>query len=371
MKIIIPGGHLTPALALIEYIQAVDKNIDFLYLGRKYSQEKLKQLSVERQEVEQRQVKYQDFEAVKLSNDISTIFKIGEFFKSVKTAKRIIKEFKADLVFSFGGYMALPVALAAKKLDIPIITHEQTRNMGFTNEIISHFAKVTALSFPLDKMHDSFVVVGNPLRESLKNINPKKPDWYIRNNNYPTLLVMGGNQGSHSINTLIKDNFQAISQKFSLLMATGKKTRVYDFKKELESLKQLLPTKDKARIFIKEWFSSEELAYIYNVADIALSRSGANTVQELVYKQIPTFFIPLPMSRKAEQLKNARAIEKQGGAIVRDETLLFNEDLMPILNELLANKAHYRQNLKKINIKVDACKELYLLIKKVHDKKST
>ena len=150
MKIFMTGAHLTPALAMIDYIQLAHPNDQLVFLGRLYSQERLKQKAVEELEVKKRGVKFIPFAAVKFVNSsvIDLILGVFTFPGTIGKARKILRQEKPDVLLSFGSYLAVPFVLAAKSLKIPVVTHEQTIAMGKANQFIANLADKVAISFP-------------------------------------------------------------------------------------------------------------------------------------------------------------------------------------------------------------------------------
>ena len=201
MKILISGGHLTPALAFIDFAKANHPQDKIVFAGRQFSQDRLKQKAVERREVEARGVKFISFSSV--SADLNTwldiFIKPLKFISSLVKANKIFVQEKPDLFLSFGGYLAVPLAIMAKLRKIPIVTHEQTKVAGKATQFIGQMADKIAVSFEKTKYLNSLekvVVTGNPLRPAIFNEKIKQPSWYKSDSNLPLLLIMGGNQGS-------------------------------------------------------------------------------------------------------------------------------------------------------------------------------
>src|SRR3990167_6775375 len=174
MKIVIIGGHLTPALSVIE---ALPKDAQILYIGRKYSLEGDKALSLEYQAITKKGIPFSAIKTGRLQRRITrytlpSLVKIPYGFGQSLT---ILRRFKPNVVVGFGGYVSLPVILAAKTLKIPIVIHEQTLEAGFTNKIVAGFADKICISF--ESSHKYFpkektVLTGNPIRRTL--IKPSK-----------------------------------------------------------------------------------------------------------------------------------------------------------------------------------------------------
>jgi len=237
MRILLTGAHLTPALAMIDFIQTNHPEHELLFVGRLYSQEKLSQKAVEKEEVEKRKVKFIPFTAPKFVN-YSFLTQMETFIafpKTVKQAREILIKEKIELFLSFGSYLAVPFAIAAKSLGIAIVTHEQTVVMGKANQFISLLADKVAISYPETSRYlkrKDFVLTGNPVRSRLFAKDLKRPNWLPADAD-KILLVMGGNQGSFVLNDLIKANLPALLENYVIVHQCGRANKIRDSLKEL------------------------------------------------------------------------------------------------------------------------------------------
>ena len=353
MKLAITGGHLTPALEFIDYIKANQPKEQIIFLGRTHTQ--INQPAREQELVASRKIKFIEFNSPKLSGSpISLLLKLPQLIINIFKARKILKDNQVTGFLGFGGYLSLPVAIAAKTLRLPIVIHEQTMSLGLANQLIAFFADRVALSFPADKpLAAKYQVTGNLLRSKLvtKSIRPK----WIPQTNLPILFITGGSQGSKFINELALELLPELTKDFSVIHQTGRQT-------------DLLPLETK-NYFRREWLDESELAWILQHAKICLSRSGANTVQELHFFAIPSLLIPLPYSRRHEQLKNANLLANLGGAIV------LRQDQAQISHVLEALKIIIkRQNQMAIRLKetkpiqaLTAAAKIFELIKTAHE----
>lgn len=238
-----------------------------------------------------------------------------KFIQSYRTARRILQKHKPDLVFSKGGNISLPVCFAAKRKGIPIILHESDAVMGRANRLISRWA-----------MH-VFFHTGNPIRE---NITQGSRDEGLRTTGFlrrkPVLLVLGGSQGAKVLNEIVAKKIDALLEFMNIAHVTG-------------------PGKsgtEPCEGYWKTEFAYEELSHLYALADIALSRAGANTIAELEANNIPTILVPLRGVGHDHQEKNAIEASKSL-LFVKVEQKVLDEQLLPIMQILLKNpnpKAH-------------------------------
>ncbi len=326
MKILLSGGHLTPAVAFIDYYKNKQSETEFVFIGRSNTQEK--------PEIEKRKVPFYALKAPRLYLRFFSIpLIIDKLIKSSLAARKIIAKEKPDLFLSFGGYVAVPIALAAYSQKIPIITHEQTMSMGFANRLISLFAKKVALSFPSKlAKKDKFVVTSNPMRQSLEK-RGKAPAW-LKEKKLPILLVTGGSQGARAINKIVTRALPELSKKYQVIHQTGK-TPSNEF-----------PQMD--NYYPREWLEEQELAWVLQNAELAIARSGANSTQELKHFTIPTLFIPLPHARNNEQYLHAKSLADKQAALLLEQKKLSKESLLENFAKLEIKRKEIKKKLQEL-----------------------
>ncbi len=373
MRILLSGAHLTPALAMIDFIQVNHPEHELFFVGRLYSQEKLGQKAVEKDEVGKRGVKFIPFSAAKFVN-YSLLNKISTFFtfpSTVARARRILIEEKIDLFLSFGSYLAVPFALAAKSLGIPVITHEQTVVMGKANQFISTIADKVAISYQETSRYckrKDLILTGNPVRARLFAKDLKRPEWLSKEAK-GILLIMGGNQGSFVINEVIKNNLSQLLSNYFVIHQCGRANKLKNSLKELENFKKILPKSLQEKYFIKEWIEGEDLFWIYQHSKFAISRSGANAVLELSLAPLPAILIPLPGTYQNEQMANAMVMQKINGALILPQEHLNTNTLIDSVSHLEKNYKEMRLSLAKNQSYQDASAKLYQLILHVYKEK--
>lgn len=340
MKLLITGGHLTPALAFIDYLQTNHPSVNCFFVGRKYAQRSSGQLAHEETEVSKRKVTFIPFDSGKFTtrNPIKLIHEGGLFFTAFIRAFFILMTTKPTSILSFGGYLAVPIVLVGWILRIPIVTHEQTVTMGYANRVISLFAKKVAVSHadsadfaPKTKT----VLTGLPIRSSLA-IPRNKPSWLPKVLSKPILYITGGSQGSEIINSTIQNCLKDLTKQWLVIHQCGLASN-RNYLRELQSASQSLPPASKNRYFVHEWITDEELGWIYQNASLVVSRSGANTVAELSAFQLPSIMVPLPFSHQNEQLRNAQILEKVGLAVVIEQKQLNPHTLLEIISVVGSN----------------------------------
>ncbi len=344
MKILITGGHYTPAIAVIDEL----KGQEIIFVGRKYSIESELTESPEYKEIRSKGIKFIPLHTGK----INRFFSLGSFlnllriFTGLSQAKKIIKSEKPEIVLCFGSYIAVPIAFHAWLNKIPVYTHEQTIFPGLSNRLISLIAKKVFVSF--DKSRRFFprrkvILTGNPVRKSigknLKLLNKK--------NSKITVFISGGSLGSHSINVIILKNLKKLLQKYFIIHQTGNVKEFDDYRKLLE-FKRKLPIKLKTNYFIREHFNSSQIGEIYSKADLLVSRAGANTIFELIALQKPAVLIPLPWSANKEQERQARFLKENGVCEIFYQNQN-HQKLNTIIDRVANNISGYKNNYKNIN----------------------
>ncbi|MGD9129078.1 MAG: UDP-N-acetylglucosamine--N-acetylmuramyl-(pentapeptide) pyrophosphoryl-undecaprenol N-acetylglucosamine transferase [Candidatus Woesebacteria bacterium] len=381
MKILISGGHLTPALAFVDYVQASQSNNELVFVGREYSQKKLKQKAVEEQEIKKRNLSFIPFSAIRFDGNLFVKFK--KFFLliiSVKRACKVLDQIKPDIFLSFGGYLAVPIAIAAYLKKIPILTHEQTRTIGMANAIIAKLATVLAVSFGetvksfADKKgiyRKKVYLTGNPIRAEIVKKQKQSPSW-MKNKKLdkPLVLITGGNQGSKVINQVVKENLADLLSNYSLLHICGRPTLANNYLKELKTTAAQLNSELQSRYFVKEWLGEKDLAWIYQNARLAISRSGANTVLELAISNLPSILIPLPFAYKDEQKLNAQWLSDQKAALLLEQKYLDRDSLLQAIANLEDKYQELKENLKKIRPKLDASEKIFNILKEIEKNRS-
>jgi UDP-N-acetylglucosamine--N-acetylmuramyl-(pentapeptide) pyrophosphoryl-undecaprenol N-acetylglucosamine transferase len=349
-NIFITGGHLTPALAVIEKF---DKNKwEILYIGRKYALEGDKVVSVEYTIINQKKIKFLTIFAGRIQRALTkyTLWSIIKIPIGFLQALYYVIKYKPNVILSFGGYVALPVVLAGWLFRIPIYTHEQTMSIGLANKIISKFANKILVSweknlsqFPKSKT----VLVGLPIRKQIFEINKK----FTLPNDKPVIYITGGNLGAHSINVIIEQNLQELLKNYILIHQCGDTNEFRDFER-LENIKKELPINLQKQYFIFKYITDEYIGWVMNQADILITRSGANIVVEIIQLQKPAIFIPLPWSGENEQYENAKYLEIHQAAKIILQQDLSTKMLFSNINEILKMEKQIKYNLKNLNQKL-------------------
>lgn len=347
-KIAIVGGHLTPALAVLEELER-RKYDSIIWVGSKYSQTGNKNTSPEYQLIKNLNIKFIELKAGKLWRKYTLKTIIPGIYNLVLIPLGFIKSliivliYQPDLILSFGGYLALPMVIAAKVFRKKIITHEQTIVTGTTNKIIAKFADIVLISWEQSKRYfppKKTILVGLPLRG---NILANKNSNRVFNNDLPVVFVVGGNQGSNTINWRLLEILPYILEHANIIHLTGNSTITHDFEKAKQAQASLSPIYRDRYIVNDHLFGSESRYSSYiNQCDIILSRSGANTIAEILTLGKLAVLIPIPWTSHNEQHLNAQMVKDSGLGYILNQTL----DLQPadLKNALIkALEAHSKK----------------------------
>ncbi len=352
MTIIITGGHPTPAFALVEFIKQHRPDVKIVFVGRMVTRSSDRQKSPEQHLAQQQNIPFVALTAPKFQFGFKLV-NLGRLFLLLISTMRawlIIRRVRPDLIVSFGSYLAVPVALAGYLSGVKIITHEQTRGLGRANQMIARFADVLALSHLSGnkKMARKQVVVGNLLRQSLFLPQSQPPSWLATGSRLPILYITGGEQGSEIINATVAQVMPALVRQFIVVHQCGPASSDRNYGQELSRVRDALSPTLASRYIIKEWLTTQELAYLYQHQILVLSRSGANTIDELTAFRLPSVLIPLPFSQGQEQLQNAMSLVHQGTAILLEQKNLTPESLLAALTQLKNRsevmRARFNQN---------------------------
>ena len=363
MKIVIIGGHLSPALAVIERL----KNEDVYYFGRKHTFEGDKAISLEYDEIAKLGIPFYSINTARLQRKFTryTLPSLIKFPLGFSQSLRILRQIKPDVVLGFGGYVSLPVVLAAFFLKIPIIIHEQTLEVGFANKIEAKFARKICISWKSSEKYFSqnkTVLTGNPLRGIVLNAKPFREEVGL-----PKLYITGGSSGSHAINLLVEKSLEKLLAKFTVVHQTGDAKSYADFEK-LQTVVGKLGAALVKNYHPQKFFSQEEVANNLSRANLVIGRSGINTVTELIYFKTPAFLIPLPFSQRNEQLKNALFLKQLGLGEIGLQNELTPEIFVTEILEMLKNLAKYQ--LKENVLVTDAAGNIVKVLKDVSTKKA-
>lgn len=333
-KIILTGGgtagHVTPNLALIPKLK--ESGFEIKYVGS-YN-------GMEKELVENAGLDYYGISSGKLRRYFS-LQNFTDPFRVIKgffEAKKIMKEYQPDVVFSKGGFVTVPVVFAASKYNIPIIIHESDMTPGLANRLAIKKATKVCHNFPetANYLNGKGVHTGSPLRQEIFTGNKIKAlDMCGFTANKPVIMVTGGSLGAESVNVLVRKALPELLKTFQVAHLCGKG-------KVDESL---IDTPGYAQFE----YISEEMKDFFAMADLIISRAGANSICEIAALKKPNVLIPLSAeASRGDQILNAKSYEKQGFSVVLDDNSETTaDDLISAINKVYNNRSSYIQAMEQ------------------------
>jgi UDP-N-acetylglucosamine--N-acetylmuramyl-(pentapeptide) pyrophosphoryl-undecaprenol N-acetylglucosamine transferase len=259
-------------------------------------------------------------------------------------AWRLLRRLRPSLLFATGGFVALPPALAARMLSIPIVVHEQTVVPGLANRIVARFARHVAVSFP--PLGNEFpaertTLTGNPLRPELAGGSREAAcRRFGLEMETPIVYVTGGAQGSHKINRTVGEILPALLEMCQVIHQCGDNAKTAD-RGWLTGRARTLPEPLRRRYTLVPYLGAE-LRDVYAATDLVIGRSGAGTVNECLHLAKPAIYIPLPGAGGDEQTANARLVEAAGGGVLFPQVSLTAAALLDAVKRLVADRATLR-----------------------------
>ncbi|MEK7616828.1 MAG: UDP-N-acetylglucosamine--N-acetylmuramyl-(pentapeptide) pyrophosphoryl-undecaprenol N-acetylglucosamine transferase [Patescibacteria group bacterium] len=358
MKILITGAHFTPAVAVVEELKKYP-DVHVVYVGRKTTQEGDPSPSAESKVLPKLGVKYIPIVTGRLQREFTpyTLLSLLKIPVGFIQALIIVLSEKPKVVLSFGGYVAVPTVFTAWLFSIPIIVHEQTLVSGLANKISSFFADKIALSFRRDGFADKTLLTGDPIRSMIVNgVKLAHPRGVLRSHR-KTILITGGNQGSHIINKTVEECLNKLTKIANIIHVTG------DNKfKDFERLKGLGGKEGlEGKYSVEKWIG-EEWGEVLSNADLVVSRAGINTLTELSFLGKPALVVPIPYLYKDEQNKNAKFFENLGLVKILPQKKLSADTLLKNIRLMLDDLPNLKDKAKKAKevIIPDAAKRLAL-----------
>lgn len=344
------GGHIYPAIAIINKIKEKEPNSEFLYIGTTDRMEKdlIPSLGIK-------------FEGIKITGlkrklTLENFKVLTNFLKARKKCKELIKEFNPDIVIGAGGYVTAPVIYAGKKLGKKTFIHEQNSVVGLSNKYLTKYTDKVGVSFestikcfPKEKV----VLTGNPCGENAIKMKKANKTAYGLSENKKLVLIVMGSLGSKTINDKITSFIKNFKDKdYEVMFVTG--NAYYDKVKRIK-----LPDNVKVMPFIKDMPS------LMKVTDLIVTRAGASTMSEILALNLPAIFIPSPYVTNNHQYKNAMdLVNKKAGLIIEEKDFNWN-NLEKMIDETLENKNKYseiKNNLKELGI-TNSSERIYNILK--------
>ncbi len=322
------AGHVIPAIALFD--ELINMQYELFYIGSK--------TGIEKDLIASEGVPYFPISTGKLRRyfDLENFIDPFRIIKGILEARRALKKISPDLVFSKGGFVSVPVIFAAYLLKIPVILHESDFSPGLSNKMVLRFADKILVTFPETKKYlpeEKTILSGTPIRSNIFSGDRERAKKQLRFDEKPVVLIMGGSSGSEIINETLRTNISHLLGKFNIIHLCGKG----NLDSELA----------KVNGYQQFEFVTEELPDFFALADLVISRAGANAIHEVLALRIPNILIPLSMSAsRGDQLLNAESFENNGFSRVLTEDNLTPESLAMAVEETLINKEEYITAMK-------------------------
>ena len=341
------AGHVTPNIALIPRLQEMGYQISYIgpYNG------------IEIKLIEELGIPYYGISSGKLCRyfdwkNFSDPFRV---LKGFSEAKKLLKQLKPDVVFSKGGFVTVPVVIAAKKCKVPAIIHESDMTPGLANKLCIPSAAKVCCNFPETVKNlpaDKAVLTGTPIRQELMQGDKEAARSFCGfTSDKPVLMVIGGSLGAASVNENVRKILPQLLKEFQVIHLCGKG-------KMDESLKNTAG-------YVQYEYIKDELADMFALADIVISRAGANAICELNALKKPNLLIPLSAkASRGDQILNARSFERQGFSMVLEEEEITEQTLLDAIRKLYADRQTYIDamsasnhinSIEKITSLIDSC----------------
>ncbi|HHT56428.1 undecaprenyldiphospho-muramoylpentapeptide beta-N-acetylglucosaminyltransferase [Herbinix luporum] len=337
------AGHVTPCIAMLPALKK--EGYDIHYIGS-YK-------GIERKLIKEYDIPYYGISSGKLRRylDLKNFTDPFKVLKGYFEAYKILKKIKPDILFSKGGFVTVPVVLAAKRCKIPIIIHESDMTPGLANKIAIPAAQKVCVNFPETMNHipqKKAVLTGTPIRKELFSGNKIKGlDFCGFTANKPVIMVIGGSSGSKVINDVIRGMLPTLLRDFQVVHLCGKGN--------------LDPKLDNLEGYAQFEYIKKELSDLFAAANLVISRAGANAICEILALKIPNILIPLSLkASRGDQILNAESFESQGYSYVIKEEDLSVSSLMEAIQTVINNKHSYIEAMKKskLNDSIDVIMNL-------------
>lgn len=319
------AGHVTPNIALMGRLK--EQGYQISYIGS-YN-------GIEKTLIEELGIPYYGISSGKLRRyfDLKNFTDPFRVLKGFSEARKLLKQLKPDVIFSKGGFVTVPVVVAAGRLKIPAIIHESDMTPGLANKLCIPSAVKVCCNFPETKAHlpeGKAVVTGTPIRPELLQGDADKGRAFTGfTSEKPVIMIIGGSLGAQAVNDAVRRILPELLKDFQVVHLCGKGKRD-DSKNDLKG-------------YVQYEYIESELADLFAMADIVISRAGANAICELQALKKPNLLIPLSANAsRGDQILNARSFEKQGFSMVLEEEAITDEVLLKAVHDLYDHRETYR-----------------------------
>ena len=324
------AGHVTPNIAMIPRLQELGYTISYIgsYEG------------IEKKLIEEMGIPYYGISSGKLRRyfDLKNFTDPFRVLKGFGEARKLMKQLKPDVVFSKGGVVTVPVVIAASRSKVPTFIHESDMTPGLANKISIPFATKVCCNFPetvSELPADKAVLTGTPIRQELLSGDPQKALAFTGlSNDKPVIMVIGGSLGAVAVNNAVRAVLPELLKDFQVIHLCGKG-------KLDESLKD-------TKGYVQYEYIKKELADLFALADVVISRAGANAICEISALKKPNLLIPLSArASRGDQILNARSFQRLGYSVVLEEEEITNEKMLNAIHELYENRSQYTDAMAK------------------------
>lgn len=336
-KIVMTGGgtagHVTPNVALMPALK--ENGFEISYIGS-YD-------GIEKRLIEALNIPYYGISSGKLRRYFD-LKNFSDPFKVVKgycQAVHLLKKIHPDVVFSKGGFVSVPVVLAAKHCKIPAIIHESDITPGLANKLAIPSATKVCCNFPETMKYlpsEKAVLTGSPIRQELLNGDASKAFSMcnFKDTEKPVILIIGGSSGSKVINTALRDLLPELLKRYNIIHLCGKGN--------------LDPTLSNTDGYAQFEYANKELADLFALSDLVISRAGANAICELLALRKPNILIPLSAAAsRGDQILNANSFRSSGYSYVLEEEDVSNTALLEAIEHVFKNRDSYIEAMQKNN----------------------
>lgn len=324
------AGHVTPNMALIPNLQ--EAGYDIQYIGS-YD-------GIEKELITGIDIPYHSISSGKLRRyfDVKNFTDPFKVMKGYLQASKLLKQLKPDIVFSKGGFVSVPVVLAAKHRHIPCIIHESDMTPGLANKLAIPSATKVCCNFPetLNYLpNGKAVLTGSPIRQELFEGNKERGLSFCGfTSDKPVILVIGGSLGAVAVNNAVRESLDELLKHFQIIHLCGKG--------------KVEPSLQQKQGYVQFEYIKKELSDLFACTDLMISRAGANAICEILSLRKPNILIPLSAAAsRGDQILNARSFEKQGYSFVIEEESLTKESLIDAVQTVYKNRNSYIDAMNK------------------------
>lgn len=321
------AGHVTPNIALLPSLK--EAGYEIYYIGS-YD-------GIEKRLTADFDITYYGIATGKFRRyfDLKNFTDPFRVIKGYTEARKILKEINPDVVFSKGGFVSVPVVRAAADLKIPCVIHESDMTPGLANKLCISSATKICCNFPetLSKVPaDKAVLTGSPIRAELSK-GSKEAGYKLCgfNDSKPVVMVIGGSQGAQSVNEVIRESLDTLLKDFQVVHICGKD--------KMDNLMLSVPG------YKQFEYLKGDLKDVFAMADVVISRAGANAICELLALNKPNILVPLSVGSRGDQILNASSFEGQGFSVVIREEALDPISLVDAVHDVFLNRNRYRENM--------------------------